>query len=145
LLFFIHFGEKFMKNLLIFSLLILGLILFTTGPAYTQETSIPSTATGTDSTLIFGKTLFQKDCSGCHGDKGQGFAGPNLTDKFWIHGGATKNITTCINEGVPGKGMIAWKGVLSPEDIQVITKYLRSLQGSNPPKAKAAEGDFYKE
>jgi cytochrome c oxidase cbb3-type subunit 3 len=145
MLFFIHFGEKFMKNLLIFSLLTVGLILFMTGPAYTQETATSSITAGTDSTLISGKALFQKDCSGCHGDKGQGFAGPNLTDKFWIHGGAIKNITTSINEGVPGKGMISWKGVLSASEIGVITKYMRSLQGTNPPKAKPPEGDLFKE
>jgi cytochrome c oxidase cbb3-type subunit 3 len=95
--------------------------------------------------MILGKTLFQKDCSGCHGDKGQGFAGPNLTDKFWIHGGGTKNITASINEGVPGKGMITWKGVLSPAEIQALAKYMHTLQGTNPPKAKAAEGDLSKE
>lgn len=134
-----------MKNLLICSLPTLGLLLFMTGTGYSQQPAVPSATTGGDSSLILGKALFQKNCSGCHGDKGQGFAGPNLTDKYWIHGGGVKNITNSINEGVPGKGMITWKDILSPAEIQMITKYVRSIQGSNPPKPKAAEGALYNE
>ncbi|HUN65429.1 MAG TPA: c-type cytochrome [Bacteroidota bacterium] len=124
-----------MKNLpaVIFSAI--GLVVFMTGICSGRQN--PS-----DSTLLRGRILYEKNCSGCHGDKGQGFAGPNLTDKFWIHGGGPKNITASISEGVPGKGMITWKDILSPAEIQMVMKYVRSLQGTNPPKAKAAEGEL---
>ena len=103
----------------------------------------PKDSLEANGTLKTGKAIYLKNCSGCHGEKGQGFAGPNLTDKYWLHGGATKNIMTSIQEGIPEKGMIAWKIVFTPSEIQTITDYVHALQGTNPPRAKKPEGTLY--
>ena len=39
-----------------------------------------------------GKQIYTVNCVPCHGTKGEGIVGPNLTDEYWIHGGGAKNI-----------------------------------------------------
>lgn len=91
-----------------------------------------------------GRTIFNNLCKACHGDKGEGTVGPNLTDDFWIHGGGIKNVFRTVKEGVPAKGMIAWKDQLRLTDIQKVSSYILTLKGTNPPNGKAPEGDLYK-
>lgn len=91
-----------------------------------------------------GAGLFVNRCTPCHGELGQGIVGPNLTDEFWIHGGSVADVFKTIKYGVPEKGMIAWEKSLSAQQISDLTNYILSLQGSNPPGAKAAEGDKQK-
>lgn len=93
-----------------------------------------------------GKKLFKQNCAACHMVDGRGSIGPNLTDEHWILGGGIKNIySTISNGGRDGKGMIAWKNSLSAEKIQQVASYVWSLQGTNPEKAKAPEGDKWTE
>ncbi len=98
-----------------------------------------------EASLSEGKDIFLKNCLPCHGDKGQGIVGPNLTDQYWIHGGGIKNIFTTITNGVPEKGMISWKTQLSPKQIQKVASYVLSLQGTNPPNAKEPQGELWTE
>lgn len=96
--------------------------------------------------LSKGKKLFKQNCAACHMVDGRGSIGPNLTDEYWILGGGIKNIyNTISNGGRDGKGMIAWKSSLSAEKIQQVANYVWSLQGTNPEKAKAAEGEKWTE
>lgn len=88
-----------------------------------------------------GKEIFQQNCAACHGQQGEGLIGPNLTDKFWIHGGSPEAIRHTITEGVPDKGMIAWQAILSAEKIVSVTAFILSIKGSNPPNAKAPQGN----
>ena len=90
-----------------------------------------------------GSKIYAKNCVACHGDKGQGGVGPNLTDEFWLHGGAPKNVFHTLTEGVPEKGMISWKKTLNPIQIQHLVSFLSRFQGTNPENAKAPQGDRY--
>ena len=92
-----------------------------------------------------GKDKFQKNCVSCHGAMGQGIVGPNLTDQYWINGGGIKNVFTTIKNGVPAKGMISWKLVFTPKEIQQIASYVLTLEGTNPPGAKKSEGTVWVE
>ncbi len=87
-----------------------------------------------------GKEIFAGRCVPCHGDRGQGIVGPNLTDDFWLHGGRPSEIYHTITEGVPEKGMVPWKTQLSPEEIAAVTAYVGTLRGTNPPNPKPPEG-----
>ncbi len=90
--------------------------------------------------LAEGKALFQTNCVACHRADGGGQIGPNLTDKNWILGGGIKNVFNTIMEGGrDGKGMVAWKAVIKPTEVQKVASYVLSLQGTNPKDAKAAE------
>ena len=90
-----------------------------------------------------GKEKYGNLCVTCHGANLEGTVGPNLTDKFWINGGSEKDIYKVITDGVPSKGMVSWKEMLTPKQRLQIIGYIRSMEGSNPAGAKAAEGTEY--
>lgn len=101
----------------------------------------------TDATrLENGKSLFETNCAACHGQTGgsmPGGVGPNLVDEYWIHGGSINAVFKTIKYGVPSKGMISWESQFSPAQIQDISSYILSLQGTNPPNAKEPQGELY--
>mgnify|MGYP003488924875 FL=1 len=77
---------------------------------------------------------------------GGGGIGPNLTDNNWILGGGIKNVFHTVSEGGrAGKGMIAWKQSLKPQEIAQVSSYLLSLHGTTPANPKAPEGDLWEE
>ena len=90
-----------------------------------------------------GKTLFVQKCVACHGPEGQGLQGPNLTDEYWKNGGSIKNIFKTIKNGVPNMGMIAWGQELTPNQIETLANYIKSIKGTNPVNPKAPEGDLF--
>ena len=92
--------------------------------------------------LSSGKAVYVAKCLPCHGELGQGVIGPNLTDTHWIHGGTPAKIRYVIEEGVLAKGMLAWKTLISHDEIVAVTAYVLSLKGTNPPNPKPAEGEF---
>ena len=95
-----------------------------------------------ENSIDFGEIIYYNNCSACHGQHGQGGIGPNLTDNYSLHGGSKKNIAKITAfGGTPGKGMIAWRHVLSPEEIGQVTAYVYALKGTNPDNAKAPEGE----
>lgn len=96
--------------------------------------------------LAAGKAIFETNCVACHRADGGGGIGPNLTDDHWILGGGIKNVFNTIMEGGrDGKGMVSWKPIIKPSDIQKVASYVLSLQGTNPKDGKAAEGDVWKD
>jgi len=106
-----------------------------------DETNVTFTDVPAD--LDAGKKIFEMQCAPCHKADGGGSVGPNLTDEYWIHGGSIKDIYYVIKVGVASKGMIAWEQLLSPERMRNVSSYIMTLAGSNPPGAKAAQGDLY--
>ena len=92
-------------------------------------------------TIDAGKAVFSTNCVACHGDKGQGTVGPNLTDDYWLHGGKVGSVFKTIKYGVPDKGMISWEKTLTPKQISEVSNYILSLKGTNPANAKAPQGD----
>lgn len=88
-----------------------------------------------------GKKAFSSKCAACHGANAEGTIGPNLTDDYWIHGkGTPEDIKLTINNGVPEKGMPPWAQILSPQEVNRLVSYIRSLAGTNAPNGKAAQG-----
>ena len=98
------------------------------------------------SDLSNGKRIYMENCVACHKADGGGGIGPNLADEHWILGGGIKNVFKTVSEGGrAGKGMIAWKQSLKPAEIAQVSSYVLQFQGTNPPDAKAAEGDIWVE
>lgn len=98
-----------------------------------------------ESSLAEGKQIWIDNCAACHGANGEGGVGPNMTDKFWIHGGGIKNVFKTIKYGVPAKGMIPWEAQLSPGQMKNVASYILSLEGTNPAGAKEPQGDVWQE
>lgn len=88
-----------------------------------------------------GQEIYKANCSPCHGQAGEGVVGPNLTDKFWLHGGKPEEIYKSIADGIVEKGMIAWMPILGGEKVKQVTAYVSTLKGTNPANAKAPEGE----
>ena len=92
-----------------------------------------------------GKEIFSSVCWTCHGKQGEGGAGPNLTDNYWIHKGSLTDIYMSIKKGYPDKGMQAWEKNYSPKEILNLSAYIMTLKGTNPPNPKAPQGDLFTE
>jgi cytochrome c oxidase cbb3-type subunit 3 len=86
-----------------------------------------------------GQQLFAQLCAPCHRSDGGGLVGPNLTDDYWINGAQFADNLRTIWNGVPAKGMVSWKGVLKPDEIQAVASFIYTLRGSNPTNPKPPE------
>lgn len=95
--------------------------------------------------MAAGREIFEQTCWACHGKAGEGGAGPNLTDDYWLHKGSLNDIYQSIKMGYPDKGMQSWQKQYSPRQISNLTSYIKSLHGTNPANAKAPQGDLFSE
>lgn len=107
-------------------------------PAAPQSASEAPTAGAPSSALIAqGDAVFHGpgNCYACHGSKGEGLVGPNLTDAEWIHSkGTLEDIEAQIIHGIPkeesksGIPMPPRGGsTISDEDIKACAAYVLSL------------------
>ena len=88
-----------------------------------------------------GQKTFQSICAACHGQTAGGMVGPNLTDKFWIHGSKPEQIITTIRQGFTEKGMPAWGPQLGEEKVREVAAYVLSIKDSNVAGGKSPQGD----
>jgi cytochrome c oxidase cbb3-type subunit III len=111
------------------------------GDMVDEKTVTMADATG----IADGDKIFHSNCFACHGAKGEGGVGPNLTDSYWLHGGTINDVFKTIKFGVPEKGMQAWEKTYSPAQIKNLASYIKTLAGTNPPNGKAPQGDLFQE
>lgn len=95
------------------------------------------------SALAAGKSIYDMNCAACHASDGGGGVGPNFTDEYWIHGGSINDIFRIVKYGVPAKGMIPWDDQLSPEEMQQVSSYIKTLVGTTPANPKEPQGEKY--
>ena len=92
-----------------------------------------------------GKGIFMKNCLVCHNADGSG--GKKLTPngnpsrdfrdaKFWAER-TDAQIRGTINKGVAKSGMIAWKGILKPGEIEDVMAFIKTF-AKKPDAVKAA-------
>ncbi len=80
-----------------------------------------------------GGDLFARNCVKCHGARGEGNIGPNLTDAFWIGGSAPLDIYQTIILGRDGKGMPSWGLQLGTGACKQIAAYALTIRDTNLP------------
>ena len=73
--------------------------------------------------LAEGGTIFVRYCAVCHGREGVGGIGPSLRDAVTIHG----STSTVVAEGVPTRGMPAWRPMLTEEEFRAVVAYVEAL------------------
>ena len=88
-----------------------------------------------------GSKTYQNVCAACHGEKGQGLVGSNLTDDKWIVPATLEAEFKVIADGIPEKGMLSWKGVLGEKKIYEVMAFLHTIENTNVPGGKAAQGE----
>ena len=93
------------------------------------------------SAVAEGKKTFESVCAACHLKDGSGLAGPNLTDKFWIHGGGIEDIYKIVSKGSPtNPTMVPWEASLKRTGVLQVVAYVMTLKNTNregkPPEGK---------
>jgi cytochrome c oxidase cbb3-type subunit 3 len=86
-----------------------------------------------------GAETFKTYCVACHGESAEGKIGPNLTDKWWIHGSDPVSIYKVVSTGVLEKGMVAWRPTLGDTKVREVSAYVLTLANTNVA-GKAPEG-----
>ena len=98
---------------------------------------------GSEAAVSAGESVYMTNCANCHGQKGEGGIGPNLTDKYWLHGGGIEDVYNTIKTGVSDKGMPSWQGMLSRDDLLAVTAYVQKLRTTDPKGGKKPQGEPY--
>jgi cytochrome c oxidase cbb3-type subunit 3 len=94
-----------------------------------------------------GERVWIRKCAACHGRQGRGdtrFARnrpyANLTDDVWKHGGDLDSIRLLIADGDAKSPMPAYRGRLSPVQIDAVSSHVLRLwalsHGTRGPEAK---------
>lgn len=99
-----------------------------------------------------GKLLFLKNCSECHGDRGEGRKkeeAPTIGGNDFLITATDRFLTNAILRGRPGTKMNGFEGRLGEEEVRNLVAFLRSLQkarsldlgdkpmaGGNPARGK---------
>ena len=100
-----------------------------------------TTAICQESDVAMGAKIFHSHCAECHGLKGEGGRGPNLTTGQFYHGSTDADLMRNISEGIPGTAM---PGVFfSPVQVSQLIAYVRSVSqsgSSERPEGDAAHG-----
>ena len=110
-------------------------------PAFADDPATLAIYAANADNAVAGAATYAAVCAACHGDKGQGLIGPNLTDDFWLHREAPEDIYAVLKNGVLEKGMPAWEAALSDEERGQLVAFVTSIRGTDPPGAKAPQGD----
>ncbi len=77
--------------------------------------------------LQAGAATFAKSCAACHGPKGKGGIGVDLTDDEWLYGNSPENIFNTIKNGT-SKGMTSFSSLPDEQIMQVTSFILLKLQ-----------------
>ena len=89
-----------------------------------------------------GAKIFRSHCADCHGVKGEGGKGPNLTTGIFFHGSSDLELFNNITDGVAGTAM---RGVFfSDGQVWQLVAYVRSLSqrtGTGRIQAVSAAGE----
>jgi glucose/arabinose dehydrogenase/cytochrome c553 len=80
----------------------------------------PGLKTQDEANLDAGKTLYEQNCSGCHGIKVQAFA-----DQEWKYGNSPEQIMATIKEGRAEGAMPSFAALFTEDDIKNIVAYIQ--------------------
>ena len=93
--------------------------------------------------VMQGTEAFKVRCAPCHGDRGQGLIGPNLTDDAWLNGGDHVDVYKTVRDGVQARGMPAWGPLLSEDELMGVFAYVGTIRNTNvdgkPPQGEPFE------
>ncbi len=93
-----------------------------------------------------GRRLFQRSCTGCHGENAKGGRAPDLTSGNFRWGGADADLIRVIQKGIPGTLMPPCP--MPDDEARAIVAYLRSLKAAGPEEkisgdAESGRGLFF--
>ena len=83
--------------------------------------------------ISHGKEIFASRCVSCHAAEGQGLIGPNLTDRYQLHGTTRMDIFKTVRGGVAGTAMLAWGEQMSAAEVVAVATFVTTLRGQALP------------
>lgn len=102
-----------------------------------------------DKLLVDGKTVYEANCSGCHGMQGDG-NGPaaaaltpkprNFIKAQFKYGSDDASLTHTIMTGVKGTAMPSWKDALNADQIKSVLAYIHTFAPNSDKVKLLAEG-----
>src|SRR3954463_14433498 len=84
-----------------------------------------------------GAALFQTHCAYCHGARGEGGRGADLTSGSYRHGGSDTELYATIRNGIPGTEMPTVRA--TDDEIWKLVGFVKSIGASG--LAETAPGD----
>jgi putative heme-binding domain-containing protein len=114
-----------------------GLLLLAAGALCAQNPMA-----GNREAVETGRESFRIHCSPCHGIRGEGGRGPDLTRGTFSAGDQDKDLFQVISDGVSGTEMQSYSLMLGDEGVWRVVAYIRSIARAEttPPKGDAAAG-----
>ncbi len=83
-----------------------------------------------------GESIWEFNCSSCHGENGEGGTAPALNSQQFLQSATDEQTELLISVGIPGSAMSAFSqdfaGPLTSEQIKGVATYLRSLEDDAP-------------
>ena len=105
------------------------LVLFAVVPAIPTAAQPRAAAPSQPSDMASGRRIFDAQCAWCHGNGGDGGAGPNLHGKL-LHATGVNSIVDIINKGIAGTDMPSFR--LTERETRQAATYVMSLSRSSP-------------
>jgi len=90
--------------------------------------------------LQVGKTVFQANCTQCHGNNGEGKVGPNLTDDHYKNIREIGDFITILQKGANAGAMPAWQNRMTDNELLLTAAYAASLRWTEVENGKPPEG-----
>lgn len=89
-----------------------------------EEVSVEDHAVSGDASI--GRSVYGEECASCHGDAGEGREAPSLRNPYFLATASDGFIRYAIEHGRPGTPMRAYGDKLTAEQIDGLTRYIRS-------------------
>ncbi len=80
-----------------------------------------------EASASIGRTLYQANCTMCHGPRGEGDLGPSLATQEFLALADNGYLYETLSEGRPGTGMPAWRR-MSSADVASLIRFIRTWQ-----------------
>lgn len=96
----------------------------------------------TPADVTAGAKIFRAHCAECHGLKGEGGRGPNLTTGVFFHGSSDADLLKNISDGISGTAMPST--FFSADQVWQVIAYVRSLRqggSADQPSGAVASGE----
>lgn len=84
--------------------------------------------------------IYASYCADCHGAKLEGANGPALRDVRWMQADASSVLAARIREGVPQRGMPAWRGVIADGEIASLANFIVARNSQQGTDGQSFEG-----
>jgi len=102
---------------------------------------LPEGVTAESVEITVGRNIYQRYCLSCHGANGDANTTlgkvlvprpRNFTDREVMSKLSDEQMAAAISQGKPGTSMAPWGGVLNPDDIQRVMRYIRATFSASP-------------